>query len=481
VAAVYRFASAAEKTEFIVVNYENPLLYNSVDHFTSSWDGIDGEIVAVFRIFREMKRVLPTLVDAASVDPATMSPSAVGAIMSALNYSNLSSDAVPNLVRDAFASISFAEYTENNEEYYLTPKTYDLLDLDTMDYSDTDFTDVNPPELVGGIGLIRELMEGFYEGDGLGYYDMGLDFDIVDFIVTNGKSSVPIFHLLKSSNVFAPIVDTKTYKTRSLTLYNLLDPIDITKWIDFTTAGTNKDTKSQKLEDIFTTDFDYQFEGDRMDDYIGVVTQFTNPAYDASNINGFGDEFKSIITFTYSLSGDDIVDRAYLASELSAGFYTDIFEDEYAKVTPNPTVIDFYGNDYGNLNPIEADGVHGSLALIDVFAAIGADPLTAPDYLDDLQLYFTEMGSKAHTLVTGGLYPTAYNYTNWTAEGNSLIACIFYAAEVVPSAEYAQFHALMVTAAWNNHTTVVSLDVNPYDTNFVFEIQSDKITYSFTA
>jgi hypothetical protein len=42
-----------------------------------------------------------------------------------------------------------------------------------------------------------------------------------------------------------------------------------------------------------------------------------------------------LIENTYELDGlGAIVDRAYLVSELSAGFYTDIFEEEYVKVLP---------------------------------------------------------------------------------------------------------------------------------------------------
>jgi hypothetical protein len=55
---VYKFASAAEKAEYLVVNYE--ALYGaSVEHHTNSWDGLNGEIAAMFRIFKEIKRVLP--------------------------------------------------------------------------------------------------------------------------------------------------------------------------------------------------------------------------------------------------------------------------------------------------------------------------------------------------------------------------------------------------------------------------------------
>jgi hypothetical protein len=470
---VYKFANAAEKAEYLVVNYES--LYGaSLEHYTTTWDGLNGEINALFRIFKEIKRVLPLSAGAGAIVPSDLAPLDISAILAVLNNSDLAADAIPDLVRDAFETISFDVYTESNEDYYLTPVEYFTVDLTTMDYSDTDFTALNPPEPGLG-GLIENLLAEFY--DGAAYEDMGPAFDLGSFI-TLGHTTEPLIHLFDASLVFGNDVSGESYKTRSLAFHNILDSAGVAKYVDFTTVGSNKTTKSEKLETIFTTDFDYVFESERLDLYIVDLISF-NALTDATSIDGFGSQFRALIENTYELDGlGAIVDRAYLISELSAGFYTDIFEEEYPKVLPvAPDVIDFYAADYGNLNPLEADGVEGALSILGEIDVILGGSFDQDD-VDRLHGHFVKMGSLANTGVTG-VYNT-YNFDDYDEDGNSLIAKLFYAAEVTQHDDFDDFSTAITTYAWIDKMAVVVLNPDPYSANFVFEIEGDKINYTYS-
>ncbi|HAK05373.1 MAG TPA: hypothetical protein DCM23_01555 [Firmicutes bacterium] len=474
VAMVYKFASAAEKAEYLVVNYET-LFGMSAEHHTNDWEGDSGEINALFRVFKEVKRVMPTSTGTSGIDPTTLSPTEISSILAVLNYSNLASDAVADLLRDAFQSISFDVYTEGKEDYYLSPVDYFTTDLTTMDYSTTDFTALNPP-VVGPQGVIEELLSEFY--DGAAYEDMGATFDIGAFI-GGGHTTEPLLHLFDVSQVFTNDVSGETYKTRSLAFHNILDSASIAKYIDFNNPLTDKDSKSNKIEAIFLNSFDYEFEAERLDLYVETLIDF-NGVTDGSSIEGYGSEFRSLIELTYVLDGSqNISDRAYLVSEMSAGFYTDIFEEEYAKVVPTPTIIDFYGTDYANLNPVEADGVEGALSVIDEIDLIVGGIFDETD-VARLQGHFVKMGSLLHTDVTGGPFGTAsYDYTNYDSSGNSLIAKLFYAAEVVQSPNFGTFATALTAYALTYKSAIVNLDSNPYNTNFVFEVEGDKIYFVY--
>ncbi len=114
------FGNANAKADHLVLNFSTLFPVNNTTYLTDNWVNVGskvGEIDAFFRIFKEFKVALPNLASASSIDPGALSPSAIGRIMAALNYSSLTSDAVKKMVQDAFESISFETYTENNETY----------------------------------------------------------------------------------------------------------------------------------------------------------------------------------------------------------------------------------------------------------------------------------------------------------------------------------------------------------------------------
>jgi hypothetical protein len=435
-------------------------------------------------------------------------PDAIMAVVSAMNYSSLSSDAVPSLIRDSFEAISLEEYTEGKENYYITPKEYTFTDLNQMDYSLTDYSDVNPPIIINSphaiydaisdsyMQAIHYLLNEFYV-DGVGYIDMGSSFDIEKFVTDEGKSTVPIFRLLEVSTIFGEdmvVAGVDGYRARSLTLANIFESSAIDIFINYNNAYASVANRIEWLltDDIdqrFTGSFDHEFEGTRMDEYISGLTQFKT-VDDASLFDGISnaDVLKSMIEDSYLLDGsNNIVQRAYFVSEFSAGFFSNVFEDEYALVVtanPNePQVIDFYANDYANLNPKEADGIHGSVSIITTLQSIydsldifDLDPNDVdPQDVIDVQTYFTEMGSLQNANVTGGPYDTPYNFDNWDEEGNSLIAKLFYAVIIVQNPLFANFNLILLAIDPLNPT----LDADPYIDDFVFEIQGDKIAYVF--
>lgn len=521
---VGEFSTKEEKASFLVLNFATLFPVNNLTHFTSSWlntSTASGELTRFFTIFKVLKANLPGVGNLDGIDVGAISPNGISNIMAALNYSSLASDAVPDLVRDAFGFISFSTYTENNENYYLTPRDYAETDLNQVDYSG-----VNP--VIVQTGVIAQALNNFYDYDTNTYLDLGANFNMKDYL-DDGNSTFAILDLLARSELFGNIATeindpsnlalglqptTLTFKTRALTFFNLLDGSGVTKYFNYlNTSADEKEKKVDRIEDIFAGDFDTIYEANRLDQFIGVLSDFTSLT-DASSLSDNPDEMRSLITLTYSNTGYTVTDRAYLVSELSAGFFTDIFNDEYANVldTNAPFFgdssnlskrINFYdgnpnngiANDFLNLNPYEADGLEGSLRYLNVIAGISDDYIASgfdPNYdpgatrINLMKTSMVMMGSLLTNQVTGTapFGPThdinAYDYTLWTNNGNSQIAKLFYASQVVQAPGFTFFGQLVTARSLVlDPLFPVSLATSSYATNFVFEIEGEKIEYIF--
>ena len=519
-----QFSSKETKARFLVLNFETLFPVNNLTHFTSRWlnhENTEGELTKFFRVFKELKLNLPGVGNLDGIDVGNISPNAISRILAALNYSSLSSDAVPDLVKDAFGFISFSTYTEGNENYYLTPRQYEMTDLNQMDYS------TNTPT-ISQLGVIPQVLNNFYDSTTNAYLDLGTNFSMKDYL-DDGNSTFAILDLLSRSRLFgndALTIDSPSlaqpgirpvslsFKTRALAFFNLLDGSSVTKYFSY--LNTNLDEKEKKvvrIEQIFSGDFDTPFEAERLDQFISVLTQFTE-LEDASDISENPSEMRSLIELTYSATGYTITDRAYLVSELSAGFFTDIFNEEYAKVTDTNAPffgdvsnlnkrINFYDgnpnnlidNDFLSLNPYEADGIEGALIYLNIISGISDDYIFSnfdPNFnpgasrITSMKNSLTLMGSLLNnqTIGTAPFGPThdlsAYDYTDWTVLGNSQIAKLFYASQVVQAPGFTFFGQLVEAKSFvMNPFFIVTLANSSYQTNFVFEIEGEKLEYIF--
>ncbi len=518
------FSTKEEKAAFLVLNFSTLFPTNNLTHFTSSWLNTPtkiGELTRFFTIFKELKANLPGVGNLDGIDVGTISPNGISRIMAALNYSSLASDAVPDLVKDAFGFISFSTYTESNENYYLNPKQYALTDLNQMDY-----TGAIP--IIVQTGVIAQALNNFYDDDTNAYIDLGANFNMKDYL-DQGNSTFAILDLLARSNLFgnqAAFISNPsnlalgvqptslTFKTRALTFFNLLDGSGVTKYFNYLNTTTDeKEKKVDRIEDIFAGDFDTTFEANRLDQFISVISDFTSLT-DASSLSDNPNEMRSLITLTYANTGYTITDRAFLVSELSAGFFTDIFNEEYGNVLDVNAPyfgdannlnkrINFYdgnpnnaiSNDFLNLNPYEADGLEGSLRYLNVIASISDDYIASgfdPNYdpgatrISTMKASMVLMGSLTNNQVTGTapFGPAhdinAYDYTFWTNSGNSQIAKLFYASQVVQAPGFTFFGQLVAARSLVlNPLFPVNLATSCYATNFVFEIEGEKIEYIF--
>jgi hypothetical protein len=518
------FTTKEGKARFLVLNFSTLFPINNITHFTSSWLNTStesGELNRFFNIFKELKANLPSVGNLDGIDVGSISPNGISRIMSALNYSSLGSDAVPDLVKDAFDFISFSTYTESNEDYYLTPREYVLSDLNQMNYD-------GATPIIVQTGVIAQALNNFYDDDTNTYIDLGTNFNMKDYL-DGGNSTFSILDLLSRSNLFgnqATFINdpsnlalglqaaSLTYKTRALTFFNLLDGSGVTKYFNYlNTTADEKEKKVARIEDIFAGDFDTAFEATRLDQFIAVLSDFTSLT-DASSISDNPDEMRSLIELTYSNTGYTITDRAFLVSELSAGFFTDIFNEEYGIVLdPNAPFfgdannlskrINFYdgnpnngiSNDFLNLNPYEADGLEGSLRYLNTIVGISDDYIDSgfdPNYdpgttrISLMKTSMVLMGSFISNQVTGtaSFGPThdlnAYDYTLWTTNGNSQIAKLFYASQVVQAPGFSFFSQLVTARSLVlNAFFPVNLATSSYATNFVFEIEGEKLEYVF--
>ncbi|MCX5775371.1 MAG: hypothetical protein NTV44_03290, partial [Firmicutes bacterium] len=456
---VYKFANAHEKALYAVTNYGT--LYTSGNFFTDTWEGTGGEIESFLRVFRELKRIIPTMATT-TIDTSGLTPENVSDILAVLNYSNLGSDAVPKLVRDTFTTMSIGTYTEGHEQYYLSVNQYDATELDQKDY--TDYPDTNPTTVK--TGLLHVMLNGFWDEsvDPDAYIDMGGAFSLADYI-NGGKSTKNLMQFLEGSQMFAPVVENDHagvyYETRSLMFYNLLDNVDMTKYIRPLATGT-KATRSTQLEDIFAGDFDYVMEGNGLDALIVDLINLTTVS-DTTSLEGQGMAAAGLIESTYLATGETITDRAYMSSELTAGFYTDVLADDYALAEANVghavDVIDFYTTDFEQLCPREARGTEAVLSIVPEINAIVAAPTTQAE-VDELRSSFVSMGSVAACTAPGPVW----------FDGNSNIAQLIYASRVVSNAN---FMAAVAALAFSFPPVIVEDD--PYVNGFVFETEGNKL------
>jgi hypothetical protein len=141
-------------------------------------------------------------------------------------------------------------------------------------------------------------------------------------------------------------------------------------------------------------------------------------------------------------------------------------------------------NDFQLLNPIEADGIEGALEFLSAIKGI-SNPPSSTD-VTAMESALIKMGSRANLLVPGGPYPTATDFTTWSDAKISQIAQLFYGARIVTNTGFDGLSALIVTVTTPNPFTNPSgiltiLSQQPYEDDFVFEIEAEKISYAFGA
>jgi hypothetical protein len=512
-AYVGSFVSKETKAEFLVLNFGTLYPLNNLTHFTDSWlddEAKEGELTKFFRVFKELKSALPDAGNLNGLDVGALSPNTISRIMSVMAYSNLASDAVAGLLKDAFDFISFGTYTEGNENYYLTPVAYFENDLNQMNYSTSIPT-------VSQFGVIPLTLNNFYDDDAQSYLNLGANFNMKTYL-DGGNSTYAILDLLDRSSIFGNTAESilnpssafsgvqdvsHVFKTRSLTFYNLLNGAGVTKYFDYlTTSQSDKELKIKRIEAIFAGDFDVTFEAERLDDFISTISAFT-ALEDASTLDENAEEMKSLITVTYQATGSTITDRAFMVSELSAGFFTDIFNGEYALV--NDTFAPYFGdasnlalrlnfydrannggtNDFENLNPKEAEGLEGALNYLNVIKAIASGSGTPTStQVTQMKAALTQMGSKVNAgLTTSNVYPNylVADYVDWNGEGLSSIAKLFYASRIANNAGFTTLNnnILTLTSLPLSGKVATSLSTQPYADNFVFEIEGEKFEYVY--
>jgi hypothetical protein len=500
------FGNANNKADYLVLNFSTLFPVNNSTHLTDNWLNVsskDGEIVSFFRIFKELKVALPNLGSASSIDSASLSPTSIGRILAALNYSSLTSDAVKKIIKEAFVGISFGTYTENNETYELNPVQFLQEDINIMNYTSLPGTVTRP-------GLIQDLFSSFYDPVTDDYISIGGGFNVANFL-NSGGSLYPMVNLLSNSRIFGNpatkilnptaaqtgvnpfnVSTPGSFKTRALTFYNFLDTANVGKYFDYlTTALTDKEEKVIRVEEIFSGDFDEQYESVRLNSFIATISQFTNLS-NASTLDQYSSQMRSLIELTYTTTGLIITDRAFMVSELSAGFFTDIFKNEYGLVedTEAPYFNDannqtkhlnFFANNFQLLNPIEADGIEGALEFLSAIKGISGTP-TANEIIA-MKLALTKMGSRINLSVPGSPYPTASDYSNWSNIKISKVGQLFYGARVVTNSGFDNLATLIATVtnpSTNPGRELTNLSQQPYELNFVFEIEAEKIAYAFS-
>jgi hypothetical protein len=278
-----------------------------------------------------------------------------------------------------------------------------------------------------------------------------------------------------------------------------LNTANVGKYFNYlTTLPTDKEAKVIRVENIFAGDFDEPFEANRLDSFIATISGFTNVS-NAANLDEFSAEMRSLIELTYTATGHTITDRAFMVSELSAGFFTDIFKNEYGLVLDikapyfgdanNPLKqLNFYDanfdltNDFQLLNPIEADGIEGALEFLSAIKGISNPPISTD--VTAMESALIKMGSRVNLIVPGGPYPTATDFTTWSDAKISQIAQLFYGARIVTNTGFAGLSTLMVylTNPFTNPGRIATiLSQQPYKDDFVFEIEAEKIAYAFNA
>jgi hypothetical protein len=115
----------------------------------------------------------------------------------------------------------------------------------------------------------------------------------------------------------------------------------------------------------------------------------------------------------------------------------------------------------------------------------GVSGTPTPSDVSAMVAALIKMGSRANLLVPdGGPYPTATDFATWSDVKISQIGQLFYGARIVTNTGFDVLSALILTLTTPNplNPDVVEtiLSQQPYEDNFVFEIEAEKISYAFT-
>ncbi len=364
-----------------------------------------------------------TSLDVSSFELDKLSPTQIKSILSAVNSSDILSDALPKFIKDGFTSINLGTLTTYNDVDYAYYR------LGQVVYGGVDASSPNGSE----IDNIYQVMTVLYD-EGTQTYHANMN-NMTDYARgTEGEAKVTgLLKFIYKSHIFNTsqsgtykqynVVDGHNVSAQGIMLYNSLGN-DLSAYIakdadKLTPAKVALDKISTlstiiHMENYFDgeNDITYQVEAKGLKTLVdltdGQINATTFSDNDVNTIKSKKGLILGIIESAYNATNEtdpSAYKRSAINSEFISGLFNTILENQYTKLETKPTyqyVVYSFGNDdassltlsdYTELNVIERNGLEGMLDSLDYIGS-SATPSSMQANREQIRIKFAMMGQE---------------------------------------------------------------------------------------
>ncbi len=362
--------------------------------FNDSWNDSNGELDDIITLVKDGKSLLSSGASFTSLNIKDLSPDSTKTLMKDINALNTLCDALPKMVKDGFTNIGLNTYST------IGSKDYAYFYFDQTTYGGEN-------NVISSDSEIDKLYNLFVTLQGTsGVADFNSE-SINEYLKDSTKTT-GLLTFVKNSKIYNtnpdnPSSSSWTYngvevKTSGLFLNNAFHTIDMSggsttnqKYLDdyilnnhAHRINTLTESSAQSRVSLLTQIIDVMEPSDEGKALTKIVTSASGNL-NANTFDGSGNYLSSttmnVITDAmltcYDVNNDGTNVRSYLASEIVAGFLSDIMETEYAAADSqsNQTEIIYFGpkeydefttDSYNNINALERSGVTGAIEIYEI-------------------------------------------------------------------------------------------------------------------
>ena len=376
--------------------------------------------------------------DTSVLELSTMPPESIKKLLTIVNYSDLVSDSVPNLVSKGFEAINLgtqSTYESVNYAYY---------HLNQAAYGGVNGDSPAGTEIDNIYNIMASLAQYDSESNFTGYATNMNNMN--DFIKNDGSSSglEGLLRYLYDSRIFNTslagnyneynTVDGRQITAQGVLLYNSFNAEASRYILSYVARDADPSTpetgaldkiavfskilhmKGNYVDPVTNEDVTYRVESAGLKKLINLTdgnltaTTFTTNT-SISNVEAHRGLITGIIECAYNATGDEHTlsenwQRSCLVSEIVSGLFNNILENQYNKlVSERPTyqfetfsfaeddasLLTF--NSYSSLNEVEKNGLDGILDCVKILGTSGTNYIQMKAKAAELEQAFVKMGA----------------------------------------------------------------------------------------
>lgn len=436
------YSGVKDKTLTMIRNtsrYDENISGYTNSGFNNSWNDANGELDDIITLVKDGKTLLSSGASFASLNIKNLEPDKTKTLMIDINALNTLCDALPKMVKDRFTNIGLNTYSS------ISGKDKAYFYFDQVTYGGDD----NSAPTTSEIDKLYNLFVTLQGTDGVADFDSSA---INEYLKDSSKTT-GLLTFIKNSKIYntnpdEPTSSAWTYNSVSVTtsglfLNNAFHTIDMSggsttteKYLDDYILNNHDHPNNDPLKESSTQSrvglLSKIIEVMNPTDEGVALTEIVKSASGNLNANTFdgSGSYLSSTTMTvitdamrtcYDAYNNETNIRSYLASEIVAGFLSDIMETEYVTAAgqSNQTEIIYFGpkeytdftvNSYSNINALERSGVTGAIEIYEIGSSITTTTKAKKSEVEDA---FNKMGMEIDS---------AYK--------NSLIALNFYSSRI---------------------------------------------------